>query len=154
MSSALRNIKLIVDELGPHMDQIEEILELNESAWAIQFNNDVVIGLEWIPDPDRIVLTTFLGRPNTTRLLEICQALLVYNMHGSNTDNQRFALSDVDGEVAILRELFEGKLTRNDVSEALLNMMHAAPEWSLFVTTAQRPTHTESSIRNSVMQRA
>jgi hypothetical protein len=70
MATNLERIQAMMEEIGPAMAEIEAVIQSEEKNWAIQFEDQSIIMLEWAERPDRIVLSSMLGIPSET--MQLC----------------------------------------------------------------------------------
>ncbi len=80
MATNLERIQAMMEEIGPAMAEIEAVIQSEDKNWAIQFEDQSIIMLEWAERPDRIVLSSMLGIPSETMQLSVYEALLCYNL--------------------------------------------------------------------------
>ena len=70
----------MMEEIGPDMAEIEAVIQSEDKNWAIQFEDQSIIMLEWAERPDRVVLSSMLGIPSVAMQLSVYEALLCYNL--------------------------------------------------------------------------
>ena len=63
MASNLERMQIMMEEIGPSMPDIEAVIQSENTNWAIQFEDQSIVMLEWAEQPERVVLTTLLGTP-------------------------------------------------------------------------------------------
>jgi len=56
MATNLERMQAMMEEIGPAMAEIEAVIQSEDKNWAIQFEDQSIIMLEWAERPDRIVL--------------------------------------------------------------------------------------------------
>ena len=57
MATNLERMQAMMEEIGPDMAEIEAVIQSEDKNWAIQFEDQSIIMLEWAERPDRIVLS-------------------------------------------------------------------------------------------------
>lgn len=134
MATNLERIQIMMEEIGPAMPEIEAVIQSEEKNWAIQFEDQSIVMLEWAESPERIVLTAILGTPSETMQLSVYETLLCYNLLWKDTGGVKMALSGPGGELVLLYELFAANLNRNELQTVLINFVSIAQVWSVFVT--------------------
>ncbi len=134
MATNLERMQIMMEEIGPSMSEIEAVIQSEEKNWAIQFDDQSIIMLEWADSPDRVVLTAMLGTPTESMQLSVYETLLCYNLLWKDTGGVKMALSGPGGELVLLYELFAGSITLNELQIVLTNFVSIAQVWSVYVT--------------------
>ena len=134
MATNLERMQIMMEEIGPSMTEIEAVIQSEESNWAIQFDDQSIVMLEWAESPDRVVMTAMLGTPTESMQLSVFETLLCYNLLWKDTGGVKMALSGPGGELVLLYELFAGSLTLNEMQTVLTNFVSIAQVWSVYVT--------------------
>ena len=134
MASHLERMQIMMEEIGPSMPEIEAVIQNEEKNWAIQFEDQSIITLEWSEKPERVVLTSLLGIPSESMQLSVYEALLCYNLLWKDTGGVKMALSGPGGELVLLYELFVSQLSLNELQTVLSNFVSIAQVWSVYVT--------------------
>jgi hypothetical protein len=134
MATNLERMQIMMEEIGPIMSEIEAVIQSEEKNWAIQFDDQSIVMLEWIENPDRLVLTAMLGTPTDSMQLSVYETLLCYNLLWKDTGGVKMALSGPGGELVLLYELFSSNLALNELQTVLTNFVSIAQVWSVYVT--------------------
>lgn len=134
MATNLERMQIMMEEIGPVMPSIEAVIQSEEKNWAIQFDDQSIVMLEWADKPDRVVLTSMLGSPTESMQLSVYETLLCYNLLWKDTGGVKMALSGPGGELILLYELFSTDLTLNELQTVLTNFVSIAQVWSVYVT--------------------
>lgn len=134
MATNLERMQIMMEEIGPNMTEIEAVIQSEEKNWAIQFDDQSIIMLEWADNPDRVVLTAMLGTPTESMQLSVYETLLCYNLLWKDTGGVKMALSGPGGELVLLYELFSVNLSLNELQTVLANFVSIAQVWSVYVT--------------------
>jgi hypothetical protein len=134
MATNLERMQIMMEEIGPAMSEIEAVIQSEEKNWAIQFEDQSIVMLEWAENPDRVVLTAMLGVPSETMQLSVYETLLCYNLLWKDTGGVKMALSGPGGELVLLYELFASNLNRNELQTVLINFVSISQVWSVYVT--------------------
>ena len=134
MATNLERMQIMMEEIGPAMPEVEAVIQSEEKNWAIQFEDQSIVMLEWAESPDRVVLTAMLGIPSETMQLSVYETLLCYNLLWKDTGGVKMALSGPGGELVLLYELFTTNLNRNELQTVLINFVSIAQVWSVYVT--------------------
>ena len=134
MATNLERMQIMMEEIGPAMAEIEAVIQSEEKNWAIQFEDQSIVMLEWAENPDRVVLTAMLGVPSETMQLSVYETLLCYNLLWKDTGGVKMALSGPGGELVLLYELFASNLNRNELQTVLINFVSISQVWSVYVT--------------------
>ncbi len=134
MSTSLERMQIMMEEIGPSMSEIEAVIQSEEKNWAIQFEDQSIVMLEWAEKPDRIVLSGMLGIPSESMQLSVYETLLCYNLLWKDTGGVKMALAGPNGELMLLYELFCSELNLNELLTVLSNFVNIAQVWSVYVT--------------------
>jgi len=134
MARSLERIQIMMEEIGPSMPDIEAVIQSENTNWAIQFEDQSIVMLEWAEQPDRVVLTTLLGTPSEAMQLSVYETLLCYNLLWKDTGGVKMALSGPGGELVLLYELHAPNLNLNELQVVLTNFLSIAQVWSVYVT--------------------
>jgi hypothetical protein len=134
MASHLERIQIMMEEIGPSMSEIEAVIQSEDKNWAIQFDEQSIVTLEWAEKPERIVLTSMLGTPSEKMQTSVYETLLCYNLLWKDTGGVKMALSGPGGELVLLYELFVADLSLNELQTVLTNFVSIAQVWSVYVT--------------------
>ena len=134
MATNLERMQIMMEEIGPAMPEVEAVIQSEEKNWAIQFEDQSIVMLEWAESPDRVVLTAMLGIPSETMQLSVYETLLCYNLLWKDTGGVKMALSGPGGELVLLYELFASNLNRNELQTVLINFVSISQVWSVYVT--------------------
>lgn len=134
MATNLERMQIMMEEIGPVMPSIEAVIQSEERNWAIQFDDQSIVMLEWADKPDRVVLTAMLGSPSESMQLSVYETLLCYNLLWKDTGGVKMALSGPGGELILLYELSGTELTLGELQTVLANFVSIAQVWSVYVT--------------------
>jgi hypothetical protein len=134
MANSLERIQIMMNEIGPSMQEIESVIQSEERNWAIQFEDQSIVMLEWAEKPDRIVLSAMLGIPSESMQLSVYETLLCYNLLWKDTGGVKMALAGPNGELILLYELFVSELNLNELQTVLTNFVNIAQVWTIYVT--------------------
>lgn len=139
MATNLERMQIMMQEIGPSLPDIEAVIQSEDMNWAIQFSDQSIVMLEWVEDPDRVVLTSLLGVPSESMQLSVYETLLCYNLLWKDTGGVKMALSGPNGELVVIYELFSTDLTLNDLQTVLTNFVSIAQIWTVYVTGESLP---------------
>jgi hypothetical protein len=134
MANHLERMQIMMEEIGPSMPEIEAVIQSEEKNWAIQFDDQSIVTLEWAEKPERVVLSSMLGVPSESMQLSVYETLLCYNLLWKDTGGVKMALSGPGGELVLLYELFVSDLSLNELQTVLSNFVSIAQVWSVYVT--------------------
>ncbi len=134
MATNLERMQIMMEEIGPSLADIESVIQSEDRNWAIQFSDQSIVMLEWVEDPDRVVLTSLLGVPSDSMQLAVYETLLCYNLLWKDTGGVKMALSGPGGELVVIYELFSNDLTLNELQTVLTNFTSIAQIWTVYVT--------------------
>ncbi len=134
MATNLERMQIMMEEIGPSMPEIEAVIQSEEKNWAIQFDDQAIVMLEWAEKPDRLVLSAMLGSPTERMQLSVYETLLCYNLLWKDTGGVKMALAGPGGELILLYELHAADLNVGDLQTVVANFRSIAEVWSVYVT--------------------
>ena len=134
MAGYLERVQIMMEEIGPSMPEIEAVIQSEEKNWAIQFDDQSIITLEWAEKPERVVLTSMLGVPSESMQLSVYETLLCYNLLWKDTGGVKMALAGPGGDLMLLYELYVDQLMLNDLQIVISNFSSISQVWSVYVT--------------------
>ncbi len=140
MATTIEQIQQLIQELGPHMQDIDAIVQTEEPSWAIQFSDETIVIIEAAEDPARMVFSAELGSANDTNQHAVYEALLCYNLMWRDTGGVKIGLAGPQGALIISTELCLESLMLNDLQLTLKNFLKITRSWQGFVSqTAPTP---------------
>ena len=140
MATTIEQIQQLIQELGPHMQDIDAIVQTEEPSWAIQFSDETIVIIEAAEDPARMVFSAELGSANDTNQHAVYEALLCYNLMWRDTGGVKIGLAGPQGALIISTELCLESLMLNDLQLNLKNFLKITRSWQGFVSqTAPTP---------------
>lgn len=140
MATTIEQIQQLIQELGPHMQDIDAIVQTEEPSWAIQFSDETIVIIEAAEDPARMVFSAELGSANDTNQHAVYEALLCYNLMWRDTGGVKIGLAGPQGTLIISTELCLESLMLNDLQHTLKNFLKITRSWQSFVSqTAPTP---------------
>ena len=134
MATNLERMQIMMEEIGPSMPEIEAVIQSEEKNWAIQFDDQSIVMLEWTSKPDRIVLSAMLGTPAEKMQLSVYETLLCYNLLWKDTGGVKMALAGPGGELILLYELHASDLMLAELQTVISNFSSIAQVWGMYVT--------------------
>lgn len=134
MATTIEQIQQLIQELGPHMQDIDAIVQTEEPSWAIQFSDETIIIIEAAEEPARMVFSAELGSAKDTNQHAIYEALLCYNLMWRATGGVKIGLAGPQGSLIISTELCLAGLILNDLQFALKNFLKITRSWQGFVS--------------------
>ena len=134
MATNLERMQAMMEEIGPDMAEIEAVIQSEDKNWAIQFEDQSIIMLEWAERPDRVILSSMLGIPSEAMQLSVYEALLCYNLLWKDTGGVKMALAGPGGELVLLYELHAEELQLNELKIVVSNFFSISHVWSVYVT--------------------
>lgn len=133
MATNLERMQIMMEEIGPAMPEIDAVIQSEEENWAIQFEDQTIVTIEWAKNPDRVVLSTILGIPSESMQLSVYETLLCYNLLWKDTGGVKMALAGPNGELMLLYDLYMSELMLSDMQIVLSNFVSIGQVWSVYV---------------------
>lgn len=134
MATTIEQIQQLIQELGPHMQDIDAIVQTEEPSWAIQFSDETIVIIEAAEEPARMVFSAELGSANDANQHAIYEALLCYNLMWRDTGGVKIGLAGPQGALIISTELCLEGLMLNDLQFTLKNFLKITRSWQGFVS--------------------
>jgi hypothetical protein len=144
MLTSLDAIQTLMKELGPQTGNIDAVVQNGDKTWAIQFDSDAVVFLEWDEQPPRLVLSTELGKIGEAREIEVLRLLLSYNLLWRDTGGVKAALGGPEGAAMLLYECHADSLTLEVLQTVLENFRNSADIWRRYIE--QGPAENSPSV--------
>lgn len=126
-------IELLLQEIGPETPEINAVMQSEEGSWAVEFDDETVVLLDWAEQPNRLVLSSSLGQVRPEMRLKVYETLLSYNLLWQETGGVKTALGGPDGEASLLYEMFVDDLVLADLRTVLLNFAQLTRLWTAYV---------------------
>jgi hypothetical protein len=133
MATTIEKIQQLIQELGPHMQDIDAIVQTEEPSWAIQFSDETILIIEAAEEPSRMVFSAELGNASENNQRAIYEALLCYNLMWRDTGGVKIGLAGPQGTLIISTELCLEGLVLNDLQLSLTNFLKITRSWQGFV---------------------
>jgi hypothetical protein len=147
---------LMLQELGEAMQQIDAIVQQVEDEgiyWAVQFDDDSVTNIELLDEKNEVQLTTSVGKPAEDRKIFIYEQLLSYNHVSDDFDGAKVAFSQSDGELLLLRRIFNAEsLSMEQMRDLLLEHTKIASAFSAFVASEEEIVENEAALLNTYIR--
>ncbi|VTU25983.1 type III secretion system chaperone [Variovorax sp. PBL-E5] len=124
-----------LSEVAPQSEAIAAVLQNSESTWALAFDNDVAMLIEWADEPARIVLSADIGKPPAQRTAEVHAAGLSYNTLWRETGGARICMGGEPGDLLLVRELDADSVRGGDFIGTLEHFAELTRWWEGYVTS-------------------
>jgi hypothetical protein len=150
MTASLKQIQLLMNEVGPSTPYIDVVMQNNEDTWAIGLANESIITLEWVDDPSRLILSAKIGCPDAEKQVEAYRMLLIYNRLWRENGGVTTALSGEENNVTLLYELNAENLNLGSLRTVLLNFAVLVGDWHTYLAgdlTYNLPVPTANAMR-------
>ena len=133
MSISLELAQMLMQELGPQITEIDAVLQQDDTCWVLVLADETSITVEWAANPERLVLSSGLGRPVQGAELAVYETLLSYNLLWQDTGGVRMAIDGPQGEVLLIYDLFDDHLSLAELQTVVLNLSNIAAIWRDYV---------------------
>jgi hypothetical protein len=128
----LERIDLIMQEIGPRDDGIDQVLRLDEEIWAVRFA-DVDIEAEFDAPSRRLMLSADIGAPPADLQAHMYEAALTYSMLWRDTGGVRMAISESGGPITHMADLHCSDLTAATMAIVLRNFNDRTLIWRKYI---------------------
>jgi len=146
------HIRLLMQELAGTTSEITAIDAHGNAAWIVHFGPEVEVLAEAAADPERIVLSAQLGKPNSAMQQSVCETLLSYNLLWRETGGVKAGRRSPDEEMTLLFELYADQLSLSDLSIVMVNFSNLTRVWrSYILSDAPTTVEPEQKMGGSVL---
>ena len=80
MNTVNDKIQDLISQIGPVFPDIDAVIQTEDPSWAIQFVDELVVMIEQLEHPDRMVFSSEIGTVADDQELPVYEALLCYNL--------------------------------------------------------------------------
>ena len=126
MSTTLAYLQSQMQALGPATEWIEALIQDDDQSWSVQISASIDIGVSFAPSPDRLILSSSLGKPDESDRESVYGAMLCSNLLYADQSSLRVALTGPEGELMLISEIIPTDWTLSDISEALSRFSETA----------------------------
>lgn len=126
MSTTLVHLQSQMQALGPATEWIEALIQDDDQSWSVQTSAGIDIGVSFAPSPDRLILSSSLGRPDESDRESVYGTMLCSNLIYADQSSLRVALTGPEGELMLISEASPIDWTLSDISEALSSFSDTA----------------------------
>ena len=133
MNTVNDKIQDLISQIGPVFPDIDAVIQTEDPSWAIQFVDELVVMIEQLEHPDRMVFSSEIGTVADDQELPIYEALLCYNLLWKDTGGVKIGLAGPKGILIVTTELLLDGLTLMTFQEALTNFTNIAKSLGKYV---------------------
>ena len=133
MNTVNDKIQDLISQIGPVFPYIDAVIQTEDPSWAIQFVDELVVMIEQLEQPDRMVFSSEIGAVTDDQELPVYEALLCYNLLWKDTGGVKIGLAGPKGTLIVTSELLLEGLTLMSFQEALTNFTNIARSLSKYV---------------------
>ena len=123
-----------MSEVGPATPEITAIIKSGDETWALSFEGDLMLTIEWADYAERIFISASAGKPPAARKAEVCSTLLAYNLLRSQTGGVTAAAFGPDSETTLICDLHVPTLQLSELRTVLVNFADLTQRWADYVT--------------------
>ncbi len=151
MNTVNDKIQDLICQIGPVFPDIDAVIQTEDPSWAIQFVDELVVMIEQLEHPDRMVFSSEIGTVADDQELPIYEALLCYNLLWKDTGGVKIGLAGPKGILIVTTELLLDGLTLMTFQEALTNFTNIAKSLGKYVIRDKKnPSSLPNVISNSL----
>ena len=151
MNTVNDKIQDLISQIGPVFPDIDAVIQTEDPSWAIQFVDELVVMIEQLEHPDRMVFSSEIGTVADDQELPIYEALLCYNLLWKDTGGVKIGLAGPKGILIVTSELLLDGLTLMKFQEALTNFTNIAKSLGKYVIRDKKnPSSLPNVISNSL----
>jgi hypothetical protein len=145
MNTVNDKIQDLISQIGPVFPDIDAVIQTEDPSWAIQFVDELVVMIEQLENPDRMVFSSEIGAVTDDQELPVYEALLCYNLLWKDTGGVKIGLAGPKGILIVTTELLLDGLTLMSCQEALTNFTNISRSLGKYVV---RDKKNPSSLPN------
>lgn len=134
--TTLEQVQRLIDELGPAHGDIAAVVQNGEAEWAVVFDENEILSLEYDAEQSKLSLSISLGAPAVEKRLEVYQTLLCYSFLRQETGGVAMALAGPEGEAFQMFDLNAHDLSLDRLSTVVDGFMEKARVWRAYVADA------------------
>ncbi len=151
MNTVNDKIQDLISQIGPVFPDIDAVIQTEDSSWAIQFVDELIVMIEQLEHPDRMVFSSEIGTVADDQELPVYEALLCYNLLWKDTGGVKIGLAGPKGILIVTSELLLDGLTLMTFQEALTNFTNIAKSLGKYVIRDKKnPSSLPNVISNSL----
>lgn len=102
--STLVRLQELMQELGPSTAVIEWLVQESENSWSIGMASGQELGVSFCSSPDRLLLSTMIGKPEAPDRQAIYTTMLCSNLLYAEHHALRVALTGPEGDLMLISE--------------------------------------------------
>lgn len=125
----LEAIAQTLAELGPQLEDIEQIEQLTEDVWLVVFDEETAIEITADPVGHKLCFSMLLATIEESRRAELLPTLLTYSYLKQETGGFHFGMDGVDGNVHLMLDLGHLELTPDELAGVLVGMLETGETW-------------------------
>ncbi len=133
MNTVNDKIQDLISQIGPVFPDIDAVIQTEDPSWAIQFVDELVVMIEQLEHPDRMVFSSEIGTVADDQELPVYEALLCYNLLWKDTGGVKIGLAGPKGILIVTTELLLDGLTLMTFQEALTNFTNISKSLGKYV---------------------
>lgn len=144
-----------MEELGPATDEVTDVLREADASWTIALEDETVIGIDFVEEQEKLLLSTELGEPPQERRSFCNELFMVYNFNWVQSGGVKIGLESPNGEYVMMFELNAAGLSLQKLQMVIANMARQTLAWrELIATGMEGATSPESSIDSDLTNAA
>lgn len=122
-------------EVAHQSEHIAAVIQVDEAAWTLAFEDDTAFLVEWADEPGRLVVSVDIGKPPVKREIEVRATALSYNTLWRETGSVRISMSGEEGELLLIRALPTAIVQGDEFAAILEHFALIARWWTAYVTS-------------------
>ncbi len=142
MTTVNDKIQDLISQIGPVFPDIDAVIQTEDPSWAIQFVDELVVMIEQLEHPDRMVFSSEIGTVADDQELPVYEALLCYNLLWKDTGGVKIGLAGPKGTLIVTSELLLDGLTLMAFQDALTNFTNIARSLSKYVLKDKKSSNS------------
>ena len=152
MNTVNDKIQDLISQIGPVFPDIDAVIQTEDPSWAIQFVDELVVMIEQLEHPDRMVFSSEIGTVADDQELPVYEALLCYNLLWKDTGGVKIGLAGPKGILIVTTELLLDGLTLMSFQEALTNFTNIAKSLGKYVIRDKKNPSSLPNVNSHSLQ--
>lgn len=151
---SLDRIQLLIEELGPATEEVAEVQQQGEGEWTVFFDDESAVGLDFVPEQEKLVLSAELGAPPAEGKAATYEFVLIYNFNWTESGGIKVGLDAPDGSLELMFELNSASLDLPTLQLVLASFAEKARAWRELIAAgiggAGVPLEASDSLENAL----
>lgn len=120
MATTIDNLRSLLQQMGPHIPEIDAIIEDAPGSWQLLFDDEQVVNIHFLDEESGLELVAVLGTPAADHELDVLRALFCFQLVWRGSNQPRIALDAPSGSLLCLCQISPSLIDTAKFEEAIL----------------------------------